>query len=107
MRLEAVRSAGGQECRAAVLDITERHAAELEKSRLIDKLQQAQSKVEQLSGLLPICAHCKKIRDGHGHWEQVESYIMHHSRASFSHGICPECMVQYYPNPKNRQDPSR
>jgi hypothetical protein len=53
--------------------------------------QQAQRKVQQLSGLLPICAWCKKIRNDHGYWERVEEYIQHHSDAQFTHSICDEC----------------
>ncbi len=50
-----------------------------------------------LGGLLPICSHCKKIRDDKGYWSQVENYISRHSRALFSHGICPDCVKKYYP----------
>jgi hypothetical protein len=51
-----------------------------------------------LTGFLPICASCKKIRDDKGYWEQVEVYIRDHSEAEFSHGICPECMKKLYPD---------
>lgn len=68
-----------------------------EKEKLIDDLEAALGKVKTLSGLLPICASCKKIRDDHGYWHQVESYLSHHSEAMFSHGICPECIEQLYP----------
>lgn len=60
------------------------------------ELQAALDKVKQLSGLLPICSHCKKIRDDEGYWQQVEVYIRDHSEAEFSHGICPECMKSFY-----------
>lgn len=60
-------------------------------------LEAALTKVKLLSGLLPICASCKKIRDDEGYWEQVEVYIKKHSEAEFSHGICPECMRRLYP----------
>lgn len=49
-----------------------------------------------LRGLLPICASCKKIRDDHGYWTQIELYIRQHSEADFSHGICPDCAKKYY-----------
>ena len=49
-----------------------------------------------LSGLLPICAACKKIRDSDGKWHVLESYIHHHSKARFTHGMCPECVVKWY-----------
>ena len=62
-----------------------------------ESLQTALANVKVLSGLLPICANCKKIRDDDGYWLNVEHYIREHSEANFSHGICPECMVELYP----------
>lgn len=59
-------------------------------------MQEALSKVKVLSGMLPICASCKKIRDDKGYWNQIEAYIRTHSEADFSHGICPECMKRLY-----------
>lgn len=59
--------------------------------RLIGELSSALAEVKTLQGLIPICAYCKKIRDDHGFWEQLEHYISHHSGARFSHGICPDC----------------
>jgi PAS domain-containing protein len=102
VRLEAVVSEGGRECRAAVLDVTDRHRAEAERERLIQELQAALARVKLLSGLLPICANCKKVRDDQGYWKQVESYIESHSEATFSHGICPECLHQLYPGLEQR-----
>jgi AmiR/NasT family two-component response regulator len=61
------------------------------------ELQQALAKVKTLSGMLPICASCKKIRDDQGYWQQVEEYIQEHSEAEFTHGICPECVRKLYP----------
>jgi hypothetical protein len=61
------------------------------------KLREALTKVKELSGLLPICAACKKIRDDKGYWNQIEIYIREHSEAEFSHGICPECLNKLYP----------
>ena len=61
------------------------------------ELQDALSQVKLLSGYLPICASCKKIRDDKGYWQAVESYIDSHSEAKFSHGICPECIQKLYP----------
>ena len=55
------------------------------------------SQIRNLSGLLPICANCKKIRDDQGYWNQIETYIRGHSDARFSHGICPECVKKLYP----------
>ncbi len=63
-----------------------------------EDLEKALTQVKQLSGLLPICAHCKKIRDNKGYWNQIESYIRDHSEAEFSHGICQECAKKYYPD---------
>jgi hypothetical protein len=57
----------------------------------IDGLKQAMNKISTLRGLLPICAACKKIRDDKGYWNRIETYIMEHSDADFSHGICPDC----------------
>jgi len=63
-------------------------------------LQKALEKVRPLSGILPICSHCKKIRDDRGYWKPLEVYISQHSDAEFSHGICPECAKKYYPEMK-------
>ena len=68
-----------------------------EKSGAIIKLHKALEKVKTLSGFLPICASCKKIRDDKGYWNQIEAYISEHSEAEFSHGICPECCKKLYP----------
>ncbi len=73
-----------------------RKKAEEESKELIRELQGALLKVKQLSGLLPICSSCKKIRDDKGYWSQIESYIHKHSDAEFSHGICPECSDKLY-----------
>lgn len=62
-----------------------------------EELQAALAKVKALSGLLPICASCKKIRDNHGYWQQVEVYIRDHSEADFTHGLCPDCLSKIYP----------
>ena len=79
-------------------DITERKKLEEERSKLIYELRQALEKVKQLGGLLPICSHCKKIRDDKGYWNQIESYIRDHSEVEFSHGICQECAEKHYPD---------
>ena len=78
-------------------DITERKRAEEEREKLILELREAVSQVKTLSGLLPVCAGCKKIRDTKGNWEPMESYIRDHSEADFSHSICPECAAKLYP----------
>jgi hypothetical protein len=78
-------------------DVTQRKRQEAERERLIGELKKAMAEVKTLSGMLPICAQCKKIRDDRGYWNQIESYIGARSNAKFSHGICPECVVQLYP----------
>jgi CheY-like chemotaxis protein len=70
--------------------------AERERDRLIEELKNAIAQVKILSGLLPICSNCKKIRDDKGYWRQLEAYIRDHSEAEFTHGICPECMKLLY-----------
>jgi PAS domain S-box-containing protein len=77
-------------------DITERVLIEKDRERLIDELQNALAKVKKLSGFLPICASCKRIRDDQGYWNQIETYISEHSEIDFSHGICPECAKKIY-----------
>lgn len=64
----------------------------------VRKLQQALEDIRSLQGILPICMHCKKIRDDTGYWEQVETYISGHSEALFSHCICPVCLKSLYPD---------
>jgi PAS domain S-box-containing protein len=63
----------------------------------VTELQEALSKIKILSGFLPICSFCKKIRDDQGHWKILEEYIHEHSEAEFSHGLCPECLKNNYP----------
>ena len=79
---------------------------EAEREQLIAELQEALSKVKALSGLLPICASCKKIRNDKGYWQAVEGYIGEHSEAEFTHGICPDCVKKLYPDiyEKHRED---
>ena len=69
-----------------------------EQKKLIIELKDALSRIKKLSGLLPICASCKKIRDDEGYWNQIELYISNHSEAEFSHGICPVCAKKLYPD---------
>ncbi|MCD4677329.1 MAG: PAS domain-containing protein, partial [Desulfobacula sp.] len=78
------------------IDITERKKAEKGREKLIKALQEALENIKTLSGLLPICAHCKKIRDDKGYWNNLEGYIQTHSEAKFSHGMCPECSDEVY-----------
>ena len=69
----------------------------MELRRLNAELQDTLAKIKTLSGLLPLCSSCKKIRDDDGYWHQVEVYIRDHSEAEFSHGLCPECAKKLYP----------
>jgi PAS domain S-box-containing protein len=102
VHVEAVVSENRRECRAAVLDVTDRYQTEAERDQLIQELQQALASVKSLSGLLPICASCKKIRDDEGYWKQIEAYISSHSEATFTHGLCPECFHKLYPEFEGR-----
>ncbi|MEW6429550.1 MAG: GAF domain-containing protein [Thermodesulfobacteriota bacterium] len=79
-------------------------AIALHNSRTLDKLRttvaelnRAIGEIRKLQGIIPICMHCKKIRDEEGYWHMVEEYIMEHSEAVFSHGLCAECMAKHYP----------
>lgn len=67
-----------------------------ERAQLVEDLKLALERVRTLHGLIPICAHCKRVRDDQGYWEQVETYIRDRSEATFSHGICPECIRQFH-----------
>jgi DNA-binding response OmpR family regulator len=78
-------------------EIAERLRTEKEREKLIQELKNTLLKVKTLSGLLPICAACKKIRDDSGYWNQIEEYVRDHSDADFSHSICPECREILYP----------
>jgi hypothetical protein len=75
--------------------------------RLVDKvdkqnreLEAALKEIKTLHGLLPICASCKKIRDDKGYWQQLEEYLGDHTQAEFTHGLCPDCMKELYPELK-------
>jgi PAS domain S-box-containing protein len=76
-------------------DITEQKQAQLEIEKM---LRESQERVKTLSGLMPICAGCKKVRDDDGYWEQIEEYLTRHTDAVMSHGMCPECMDKFYGN---------
>jgi PAS domain S-box-containing protein len=78
-------------------DIARRKIAEQVREDLIIELQNALARIKTLTGLIPICAWCKKIRDDKGYWKKVETYIREHSDASFTHGICPECLKKESP----------
>ncbi|MCK5193644.1 MAG: PAS domain S-box protein [Desulfobulbaceae bacterium] len=78
------------------VDISDRKNAEQEREKLIEKLQKALDEIKTLSGIIPICSSCKKIRDDKGYWNQVETYIEEHSAAQFSHAMCEECCEKLY-----------
>ena len=80
-----------------IRDVTELKRAQEERERLISKLQEALANVKTLSGLVPVCAYCKKVREDDGYWNQIEAYISKHSEAQFSHGICPACAEKHFP----------
>jgi len=77
-------------------DITERKQAEEEREKFINELKEALANIKTLSGMLPICASCKKIRNDKGYWSGVESYVSEHSEAVFTSGICPDCEKKAY-----------
>jgi hypothetical protein len=79
-------------------DIMELRRINLELQTRNQEVETAMAQIKTLSGLLPICSSCKKIRDDQGYWEQVEIYIAKHSDADFSHGLCPDCMKTLYPD---------
>lgn len=70
----------------------------IEREKLSSALRQAMARIKTLSGLLPICAACKNIRDDKGFWHQVEEYVRAHSDAEFTHGLCPKCAQKLYPD---------
>jgi len=81
-----------------VTEMQERREVEREREKLIAELRLALNEVKSLSGLLPICCSCKKIRNDQGYWLQIETYVQEHSQAEFSHGICPDCAKKLYPD---------
>jgi PAS domain S-box-containing protein len=104
MTISPIKNADGIIRGASIVsrDITERKQQEKERLHLIQDLTEALKRVKTLSGLLPICASCKKIRNDEGYWEQVETYIKSRSNAEFTHGICPECVRELYPEYESR-----
>lgn len=79
-------------------EIAVRKKLEHEKEETIVKLKNALQDIKTLEGLVPICSHCKKIRDDKGYWNQLETYLDKHSHATFSHGICPDCIKEHFPD---------
>ena len=75
-----------------------------EQKRLIRELEEALGRVKTLTGLLPMCSWCKKVRDDHGYWQAVEAYIHEHSNVEVTHGICPECKTSFFPTGTGLRD---
>jgi PAS domain S-box-containing protein len=80
-----------------VADVTAMKTLQREHQRLIGELESAVREVRTLRGLLPICSHCKKVRDDAGRWIEVEQYVRARTEAQFTHGICPECVERHFP----------
>ncbi len=96
----AIRDKNGKPIRmlGAHTDLTALMLAEEELKKVNENLRHALDEIKLLRGILPICANCKKIRNDDGYWEQVESYITDRTGAQFSHGICPKCAKELYPD---------
>ena len=88
---------GAPLCRLVISDITESKQA-------AEALQKAFDQIKTLRGIIPICAHCKNIRNDKGYWSKVEVYVSEHTEALFSHGICPACMKKLYPQYEDDDD---
>ncbi|HUD47327.1 MAG TPA: PAS domain S-box protein [Candidatus Baltobacteraceae bacterium] len=109
LTISAIRDSEGRIIGASSIacDVTERKKMEAERTQLIAHLNETLAKVKTLSGLLPICASCKKIRDDHGYWQKLETFVRERSGAEFSHSICPECMERLYPQYAHHLKPER
>lgn len=79
-------------------NIDEKTKAEKEREQVIEELKAALTQVKKLSGLLPICSICKKIRDDKGYWNRIEKYLEEHSEAMLTHSLCPACIKVHYPD---------
>lgn len=76
-------------------EIRHRKRLQEEQASLIAGLEEAAANIKTLSGLLPICGWCKKIRNDQGYWTEVEAFLQSHTDAKFTHGICPDCAVKF------------
>jgi len=84
-------------------DISDHRRAEQERNKLISSLEQALAQVDALQGLLPVCAECRRIRDGAGRWRRMEEYVTSHSTVEFSHTVCPDCRRRLYPDFEHKE----
>lgn len=91
------RPISNREFRARINAMVRILMAERERDRLILELETALSKVKQLSGLLPFCSYCKKIRNDNGYWSQIEEYLQEYSDAELGDSICPNCAKSFFP----------
>lgn len=80
-------------------EVSVRRAAEAEKEAVIGQLRTALEEIRTLRGVIPICSHCRKVRDEAGSWSQLEAYVHEHSQTQFSHGICPDCRGRHFGPP--------
>lgn len=78
-------------------EVEERRSVQISNEQLISELRKATAEVKTLSGLLPVCASCKQVRDDQGYWSQLETYLKKHTEISFSHGLCQDCAHKLYP----------
>ncbi len=85
-----------RDIRTTIEVVLYKYEMQQDREKLITELQTALDNVKTLNGLLPICSGCKKIRDDKGYWAQVEEYVMAHTDATFTHGLCPECVPKYF-----------
>lgn len=92
-----IESQGRSYFLTVMIDITAQKEAERALEQKVVELKSALDQIQTLQGILPMCANCKKIRDDQGYWEAVEAYISRHTDAEFSHGICPDCREELYP----------
>ncbi|MBU1649422.1 MAG: response regulator [Proteobacteria bacterium] len=86
-----------EEVNRAIIIAMARHRDLMEIRELYNDLKEALSKIKTLAGIIPICMHCKNIRDDKGYWNEVSKFITEHSEAEFSHSICEQCLEKYYP----------
>jgi len=100
-----VRPVSKRELLAWIQSISRIIEAERERDRLIEALSETMERLETLQGILPICSGCKKIRDDNNEWTDIDVYVTDRSKASFTHGFCPECLARLYPDMQTGREP--